>query len=868
MTAVGAKLKSVAAMVTVHPASRIARLEGSHTKEAVPGKAVMWQQGSHCRRLAVLIVAVAFALMGAPVAARADQPLTPSPDPACAMGDQLVAQGLLEQAEKQYSGGLGGASTTSATPPTISAKPNCAVTGLRRVADQRQHAAVLAAQGDAARKGGHPDKARDLYEQARKADRGNAVAAKGLQTLQAQPTNRVSKAQSWWTDFVTNTLTPLGQLALWLLAAAVVVYLLVLLTKVAARLPWPLPKDPQTRKNLLLVAVTVSLFFLVLVLVLVLVTFLWASMTTTTPWLIVIAVLGTLAGMALASWYLRLRIRLQLEVFDEKGTADADAAAYLAWRLRALGSEPPRGIQQTRQTDVTALDATALSILPGGGFFAPLIRLLRASIPGSTWHAVVHLIDTERVSVNIERHQRSVRMVVANRKELLFPGAKADDTADLGRRGLLTIAAAMILRTLADHHAELQEGLAGAARWESIAGQVLATEPSPATKPQLRHAMLSRAVDVDAKNLAARLAYLRATQGETSDHDGQRTFAQSMDDMYYKIASCGRGWEALQLRVLYNRAAAWFNAYLFSRADNKPKADLEWKTAAERSQHLMERLSEDEPPTEWKLTELWSIMKPWAGWLWLGVCATKPSQGENQDPNASAEAEDPMSQRAESWIADAPPTARLHYYRACTKAEQRDCAGALEILKHAVIDPDLKQWARIDASFAELRDPDHPHHPNHPEHSARFYALVGEPGPSRFTTLPPFAAHDDALRAAGIHDAHDLLRLTSTPWRRARLARALQIPQLVVRRWRQIAELGAIKGGPSVAQLDLLLAADVDSLTELRRRTTNDEATGQLIKRLKEKAVGRAVPPPSEQTLRAWAAAGRRSAAGIEIGGP
>jgi hypothetical protein len=108
-----------------------------------------------------------------------------------------------------------------------------------------------------------------------------------------------------------------------------------------------------------------------------------------------------------------------------------------------------------------------------------------ATIPRSTWHAVVNLIDADRVSINVERHHRSVRMVVANRKDLLFPGAEPDDIADLGRRGLLTIAAAMILRTVADAHAELEQGLAGATRWESIAGQVLATELSAVTKPQL-----------------------------------------------------------------------------------------------------------------------------------------------------------------------------------------------------------------------------------------------------------------------------------------------------------------------------------------------------------------------------------------------
>jgi hypothetical protein len=155
-----------------------------------------------------------------------------------------------------------------------------------------------------------------------------------------------------------------------------------------------------------------------------------------------------------------------------------------------------------------------------------------------------------------------------------------------------------------------------------------------------------------------------------------------MDNVYDKIEGCGRGWEALQLRVLYNRAAAWFNAYLLARADKKPEAGDEWKSAAERSWQLMERLSGREPPTEWKLTELWKAVKPWAGWLWLGVCATKPSQGENPDPKASADAKDPMTQLAERWIDEALPTARTHYYRACSKADQHDCEGALEMGAH------------------------------------------------------------------------------------------------------------------------------------------------------------------------------------------
>ncbi|HET8659439.1 MAG TPA: DUF4332 domain-containing protein [Micromonosporaceae bacterium] len=142
--------------------------------------------------------------------------------------------------------------------------------------------------------------------------------------------------------------------------------------------------------------------------------------------------------------------------------------------------------------------------------------------------------------------------------------------------------------------------------------------------------------------------------------------------------------------------------------------------------------------------------------------------------------------------------------------------------------------ARTDPSFVELHDPEKVRDPKDAatadkptsQQVERFYSLVGQPAPSRFTMLGPFAAHEEKLPAVGVYTADDLLRQLKSAWGRRRLRNALGISTLMVKRWRRIAELGARLlrlTDQDVAHLDLLLSLGIDSPDELTRRTKGSE---------------------------------------------
>jgi len=532
-------------------------------------------------RLVVLLIGATFVSSACGAQATVPAPVpSGSSEPACAVGDQLSSKGLLAQAEQQYVSALPSPTASASSKGAVSgSSADCAVTGLLHVALKRQRAAVLAAQGDAAR-ASNPARARYLYDEALKDDRDNAAAAKGLQSLDSQSTTPVRDAANWWSDFMTNTAAPLGQLLLWLLSALVALYLLVLLTRLAAGLHWPSSGDrdpakvPQELRKLMRgLAVAVPAILLAVASVL--------AALIGWPFAIGFGVAAVLAGIIFSALYLRLRVRLQLDVRDSEGNANGAAADYLAWRLNELGTKGPSGVHLPRQADVTELPEAALSFLPGGGVLAGLFSLLTIRRPVSPWHATITLIDADRISVTIERGGRAVKKVVADLGTTLIADIRSTNSGQLNKPALLTIAAAIILRTLADTHLELERGLCGARDAESIAAQVIATELSPMAHGELRKSLLARAVALDPENMAARVCYLRVTEGDTSDATGQDAFAEKLQAMYDKrIESEGDEWRALQWRVLYNLAAARYNAFLFERADGDPEGDRrKWKTA-------------------------------------------------------------------------------------------------------------------------------------------------------------------------------------------------------------------------------------------------------------------------------------------------
>ena len=817
-------------------------------------------------RLVVLLIGAIFALSACAAQAAVPAPVpSGSSEPACAVGDQLSSKGLLDQAEQQYVSALPSPTASASSKGPVSGSPgqstvNCAVTGLFHVALKRQRSAVLAAQGDAVR-ASNPARAHDLYNEALKDDRSNEVAAKGLQTLDAQSATPVKDAANWWADFLTNTAAPLGQLLLWFLSALVALYLLVLLTRLAAGLHLPssgdadpakVPQDLREFMRGLAVAVPA---------VLLAATGVFAAFA---DWPIAVGsgVLALLTGILFSALYLRMRIRLQLDVRDSEGNADGAAADYLAWRLNELGTEPPRGIHLPRQADVTELPEAALSFLPGGGVLAGLFSLLNTRKPVSPWHVAVTLIEVDRISVTIERCGRTVKQAVADLGTTLIADIKSADSGQLGKPALLTIAAAIILRTLADTHPELEQGLTGAKDAGSIAAQVIGCELSSIAYGELRKSLLARAVALDPENMAARVAYLRVTDGDTSDATGQRTCAEKLQAVYDQhIAGGEDGWRALQWRVLYNLAAARYNAFLFERAYGDPEGnECMWNTAYAAARQLAQGLPAN--PKDRTLSNLCNEMKGRTKLLWDGLIGTKPTQVQCPEDLSM------LTELINKWGNDdatkVEKTARAYYDTACCYAELRDYNKALEDLTCAILDPECKVWARTDASFAELRNPYDlmESRTNFPTESliATFYAKVGEACPARFTTLAPFAKYEETLQEIGVRSPKDLAHMTETQHQVAQLAKDFALPELEICRWRDIATLGSVVCAGTrptdehyqdlLALLALLLAADIESLKALRQQTANFPILAKILRR---EAIKSSVPPPSKVTLLKWA---------------
>ena len=409
-----------------------------------------------------------------------------------------------------------------------------------------------------------------------------------------------------------------------------------------------------------------------------------------TDWPVAIGsgVLALLTGILFSALYLRLRIRLQLDVRDSEGNTDGAAVDYLAWRLNELGAEPPRGIHLPRQADVTALPEAALSFLPGGGVLAGLFSLLNIRKPVSPWHATVTLIEVNRISVTIERYGRTVKKVVTDLGTLIADINSAD-SGQLGRLDLLTIAAATILRTLADTHPELEKGLTGAKDARSIAAQVIGCELRSIPYGELRKSLLARAVALDPENMAAQVAYLRVMYGDTSDVTGQDTCAEKLQAVYDKHIAAGKdGWRALQWRVLYHLAAARYNAFLFERAGGDPESDIgKWKKAYAAAGRLVHVLPAD--PKDRILSGLCSEMKGRTKLLWKGVIGTKPTR------EPFPEDFDTLTELINTWEDDddateVEKTARTYYDTACCYAELREYDKALQDLTNAIVDPEFK----------------------------------------------------------------------------------------------------------------------------------------------------------------------------------
>ncbi len=757
-----------------------------------------------------------------------------------------MQRGLLALAEAQYE---------SLLAPAVRGGPaQCALPGLEQVAQARDKAAHLAALGDRASAEGQPAPARSYYEAALGEDQGNGAAASGLRTLDEQQPNSVQQTRDRWHQFVTDTLVPVGQLLLWVLAVGVAGYVLVLLTRVGARLPIPeLPAGHLQVKVSGIVLLSLGALTAIAAAVTGLTRWLPGPAGRAWPWLLTAAGVLLVLGCLLLAWWLRSGIGLQLGVHDKAGNPDQAATAYLAGRLQELGGRSPRGFELPQQTDVTALSGQAMSALPGGTMLAAVVSLLRAGIPVAPWQATVTLIDDDQLLVIMRRNGRPTVTVPADRASLFF--ADSGSTSDpsngaayaktIDRCGMLTCAAAIVLVEMANKHRKLRLGLTGATRWESVAGQALATHPD---RDQRRsQAMLARAIDVDPENLTAEVAQAYVDGRQATDRDSRREFAERIREIAVKMKKrlAGPGYEALRLRVLFSAAAGSFNVYL----DGHCAAD--WRQARCWTAELIEKLPEIKETRRFMglrgrgphdpLKDLLDYLRPAAGMLWEGVEKARLGNPPMEYP-IDLEHARAIREKAQKWQPPDQPNAELSYQKACLAVWKHDYETALRDLKVAAADNGLRLWARRDPSFKQLRTS---------SHAEEFSRLVGDPPPKSFVALEPLASHADRLREIGIHTASDLLRMTATEAAQGRFAKDVGVPPLVVGRWRQIARLSDLKpDGPNLGELDLLLAVDVDSPAILCDLCADAEERRRLRNRLDNAAADRQVAVSDGQLSR------------------
>ncbi|MGI8415100.1 MAG: hypothetical protein ACR2P2_02610 [Nakamurella sp.] len=605
------------------------------------------------------------------------------------------------------------------------------------------------------------------------------------------------------------------------------------------------------------------------------------------------------AGLTAVVWVASARGgRLAVQLSVRKGSeVDDSAAQLLLARLCQLGSEPPRGIHGSPQTDVTALPDDALNAVPGSGLAKILFTLLQLVRPGVPWSFDVVLHGDVAVTWRIRRNGVPTETVVSiaslealgissrppmpvakgkTEADVLVPASLAGtpDAADGVPRDAvdcrLTVAAAALLVTLSRTHTELSRGLCGAKTWQSIAWYTLAMASPRTSEP--RRQLLSRTVLREPGFGLARFAelYLRPTTKLTERQDfvaklsklpAELGLPALPEDPKKPVKLAPRGWCALQLRLLHGIAAGWLNIALLTRLGSQEQQPMTfaaaWRDSAraalalvglvrywQRDHDLAELCGDLRVPTYYLLMDLRRC----------GQTGDLPAPDPALDP-ATRSAVDEMlctlDQLHDIALWKQPSSANDYYAAAAFNALRANDSGFLTDLEHA-----LSGQARMlvnDPSFAPLyaaavSDADDPIR-------ASFKQLVGRPRAGSFHDLPPFRRWADVLRESGFDCLDELARERLTHVRAW-----TGVPEPRVRLWREIGRLATFavaeptcdRPSESLEVLALLLEVGVSSVEILRRETGDDTARTELYARLAAAAQSSALVPTRAQTINRW----------------
>jgi hypothetical protein len=628
-------------------------------------------------------------------------------------------------------------------------------------------------------------------------------------------------------------------------------------------------------------------------------------------------------GVTLVAMARGRALAIEVQARGSSGTDNSSHARLVVSRLQELGSENPRDIRVLNASDVTALPEDALTAVPSGAFATALFNILKVVRPSAPWRVSVCQPDASTMVLDITRNGTTVPggSLVVTTADLPSPEAsnvakttgagasKATPANDLD--DLLTVAAAHTLLTLSQPHRELKVGLCGADHWLGLAGHAIASRPAVDT--ERKKALLRAAVDSNPKFILARMA--AANTIDDTDPAGREEYAARLNMLWQdfteplgEIAKAQEpkpGFEAAQLRLLYNLSVAWMNVRFDraiklatkagSTADTsaaKAAADSDdyepvvqaWQASTNAALSLSKRLK---ALREGRVEHLAALVEESvipAYYLLADLLAHKPSEGtdvtafkgaltglvpadKKKQPSADTEKlpaaykEQPTADSDEVTLADEknllPETRNDYYGRACYRASHPDSEHwpkAIEDLRIAITAPGFAQWAPHDPSLAVFTSRNESGHRALDGDALAFKRLVAPKPPASYLDLPLFKPHAEVLKARGLTSLEDIA--AASTWE---LVLVAKVHPTAAKRWieaaklhKHIGERAELDDSDRLQLLQVLLALDVTSVEKLEKKADSCAERRKFYLRMVDEASDLRIRPTWSQTIKRW----------------
>jgi hypothetical protein len=613
---------------------------------------------------------------------------------------------------------------------------------------------------------------------------------------------------------------------------------------------------------------------------------------------VIYALLLAILGGCLVSRTRGIAMGLLIQGHDKTGADDAGLGAFVRARLYSLGSQEPKGILVTQQTDTSTLPSGALGLIPSGNLAKLAALFLSLFAPPTPWRIDVTEQDDGSIVIAVRRNGRVAEAAVIRPSSLELPSKQANGAnggadaasstpaagadpsgSDAGGTGapgdwtteLRMAAATFTLLCLSKRYYHLRAGLCGATEWRSVALQVIASDPESRLSAKDKHAVLVHAVADDRENKAAELALLNDCYRTASSTDDLTDFATKLKQLLDRLPD-NEGTLPLRLRSCFNMIVARVNYAALLTGEQPAEKAVRRNAlleAKEQALFLLGFWSKEENRD--KYTALFQSMYAAANFAAKAITAELRRLCGDKEAGIDYVEESDLP-------AGVNMTLLARYENACALTRGRTKQGSAKVAEYnqalgeleiAVADPAMLMWARSDPSLAELHDFDRvrqacsaaqqtPQQQAQTTASAfkivaRFKDLVGEPVPADFLSLSPFAAYRDALALRGIHDA---ARLRQT--RDRELRSEISVTRGQVARWREVTDLYQMagiyqaadgNGNRATGAVFLLLMADLDSVAAV---TSALASPAQLREDLRILARGWAVVAPGEEEICTW----------------